>query len=247
MEVKVKSEEEDDRLPKWDTPSTKPKVDWETSISTLKKTVSSLTEPPESASIRSLKFPASLLHAEADLRLKKTFKDEVLWTDAASACGLAFIRCGEIAHATLGKGSDLITAMKSAAAEGSPQDTDSLREVLWVSLDELDTIKKEVERVSLVDSRIAAGVFNQGIKEQRRLICESSEAKHIKSSLEVCKPSLTHLFGDDESRIDKALEAAKYSHGLQPYRPKARVSLGMVTCMETLMVAFPLLHFDKNC
>jgi hypothetical protein len=108
---KVKSEEEDDRLPKWDTPSTKPKVDWETSISSLKKSVSSLSEPPESAPFRSLKFPSSLLHAEADLRLKKFFKDEVLRTDAAGACGLAFIRCGEIAHTTLGKGSDLITAV----------------------------------------------------------------------------------------------------------------------------------------
>jgi hypothetical protein len=56
-EIKVKSEEEDDRLPKWDTPSTKPKGDCETSISALKKTVSSLTEPPESAPFRSLKFP----------------------------------------------------------------------------------------------------------------------------------------------------------------------------------------------
>jgi hypothetical protein len=111
--------------------------------------------------------------------------------------------------------------MKSAAAEGSPQDADSLREVLRVSLEELDTIKREVERVSLVGSKIAAGVFKQGIKEQRRLVCDSSEAKHVKSTLEVCKPSLTHLFGDDDSRIDKALEAAKFSHGLQPYRPKA--------------------------
>jgi hypothetical protein len=67
---KVKSEEEDDRLPKWDTPSTKPKVDWETSILTLKKTVSSLSEPPESATFRSLKFPSSLLHAKADLASK---------------------------------------------------------------------------------------------------------------------------------------------------------------------------------
>jgi hypothetical protein len=79
-----------------------------------------------------------------------------------------------------------------------------------------------VEKVSLVGSRIAAGVFSQGTKEQRRLICDSTQAKQIKSSLEVCKPSLTHLFGDDESRIDKALEATKFwqgTHGLQPYRP----------------------------
>jgi hypothetical protein len=97
---KAKSEEEDDCLPKWDTPSSKPKVDWETSIAALKKTVSALTEPPESAPFRSSKFPLSLLHAEADLRSKKAFKDEVLRMDAT---GLALIRCGEIAHTTLGK------------------------------------------------------------------------------------------------------------------------------------------------
>jgi hypothetical protein len=114
--------------------------------------------------------------------------------------------------------------MKSAAAEDSPHDADALREVLRASLVGLATVKKEVERVSLVGSRIAAGVFSQGTKEQRRLVCESTQVKSIKSSLEVCKPSLTHLFGDDESRIDKELEATKYyqgAHGLQPYRPKA--------------------------
>jgi hypothetical protein len=216
LEVKVKSEEEDDCLPKWETPSTKPKVDWETSISTLKKTVSSLAEPPESAIFRSSKFPPFLLHAEADLRVKKAFKDEVLRTDAASACGLAFICCGEIPHATLGKTSKLI----SAVTGGSPQDADSLREVLRDSLEELDNIKKEVERVSLVGSRIDAGVFNQGIKEQRLLVCNSPAAKHVKSTLEVCKPSLSHLFGDDDTRLDKALEA-KFSPSLQSYRPKA--------------------------
>jgi hypothetical protein len=75
--------------------------------------------------------------------------------------------------------------------------------------------------VSLVGSRIAAGVFNQGIKEQRRLVCDSTAAKSVKSTLEVCKPSLTHLFGDNDSRLEKALEAAKFSPGLQPYRPKS--------------------------
>jgi hypothetical protein len=75
--------------------------------------------------------------------------------------------------------------------------------------------------VSLVGSRIAAGVFNQGIKEQRRLVCEGPAAKPVRTTLEVCKPSLTHLFGDNDTRLDKALEAAKFSPGLQPYRPKA--------------------------
>jgi hypothetical protein len=98
-----------------------PKVDWETSISTLKKTVTTLTEPPESVIFGSSKFPPSLLYAEAFLRLKKAFKDEVLRTDAAGVCGLAFVCCGEIAHATLGKTSTFIAAMKTAVAGDSPQ------------------------------------------------------------------------------------------------------------------------------
>jgi hypothetical protein len=114
-----------------------------------------------------------------------------------------------------------VAAMKTAVAGDSPQDADSLREILRDSLEELDTIKREVERVSLVGSRIAAGIYNQGIKEQRRLVCDSPAAKHIKSTLEVLKPSLSHLFRDDDSRIDKALEAAKFLPGLQSYRPKA--------------------------
>jgi hypothetical protein len=220
--VDSKSEDVDDRLPKWETPTTKPKVDWETTIASHKKFVSALTEPPESAPFKSLKFPSSLLHVEADLKNKKLFKDEVLRTDAAGACGLAFVRCGEVAHATLGKGSDLVLAMKAAAEEGSSHDVASLREVLRASIVSLSTIKKEIEKVSLVGSRIAAGVFSQGTKEQRRMICDCTQVKSIKSSLEVLKPSLTHLFGDDESRINKALEATKYwqgTHGLQPYRP----------------------------
>jgi hypothetical protein len=217
----VKSEEEDDGLPKWSTPSTKPKVDWESSISALKKTVLALTEPPESAPFRSSIFPSSLLHAEADLRSKKAFKDEILKTDAAGACGLALVCCGKIAHAALGKNSALITSMKTAAMGSSPQDPESLREVLRDSLAELDSIRKEFHKVSLVGSKIAAGVFNQGIKEQRRLVCDSPAAKLVRTTLEVCRPSLTHLFGDNDTRLDKALEAAKFSPGLQPYRPKA--------------------------
>jgi hypothetical protein len=72
-----------------------------------------------------------------------------------------------------------------------------------------------------VGSRIAAGIYNQGIKEQHRLVCFSTLAKCVKSTLEVLKPSLTHLFGNDDSRINKALEAAKFLLGQQPYRPKA--------------------------
>jgi hypothetical protein len=55
--------------------------------------------------------------------------------------------------------------------------------------------------VANIGSKIAAGIFNQGIQEQRDLVCVSTSAKSICSTLELCKPSLTHLFGGDESRI----------------------------------------------
>jgi hypothetical protein len=154
-------------------------VDWESSISALKKTASALTEPAESAPFRSSLFPTSLLHAEADLRSKKTFKDEVLHMDATGVCGLALVRCGKVAHAALGKNFPVIVRMKDAATGGSPQDVDSLLEVLRDSLGELDSIRKEIHKVSLVGSRIAAGIFNQGIKEQRRLVCDSPAAKAV--------------------------------------------------------------------
>jgi hypothetical protein len=74
-----------------------------------------------------------------------------------------------------------------------------------------------------VGSGIAAGVFNQGIDDLRHLVWELSTAKPIRSTLEVCKPSLTHLFGDDEARIEKALEAAKHRpYQAAPYRSKAQ-------------------------
>jgi hypothetical protein len=99
---------------------------------------------------------------------------------------------------------------------------DSLLAVLSDSLGELDSIRKELHKVSYAGARIAAGVFNQGVKEHRRLVCDSPAAKAVKSTLEVWKPSLSHLFGDDDSRLDKSLEAAKFSrYQSAPYRPKA--------------------------
>jgi hypothetical protein len=53
------------------------------------------------------------------------------------------------------------------------------------------------------------------------LVCDSPAAKAVKST-KVCKPSLTHLFGNDDTRLDKALEAAKFSrYQSAPSRPKA--------------------------
>jgi hypothetical protein len=111
--------------------------------------------------------------------------------------------------------------MKDACAGESPQTADALLGVMRDSLEELKAIKKEIFKVVNVGSKIAAGIFNQGIEEQRVLVCVSSSAKAIRSTLELCKPSLTDLFGRDESRINKAVEAAKYRpYQAAPYRSK---------------------------
>jgi hypothetical protein len=188
----------------------------------MKRTSSTLTELAGSAPFRSSLFPGCLLYAEADLKPRKALKEAVLKTDAAGAFGLSLVRCGELAHAALGRDSPLIKMMKDACTGESPQDTDSLLGVMRDSLKELNKIKREISKVLTVGSRIAAGVFNQGIKEQRLLVCDSPAAKAVKSTLELCKPSLTHLFGEDDSRIEKALEAAKYRpYQAAPYRSKA--------------------------
>jgi hypothetical protein len=114
----------------------------------------------------------------------------------------------------------LIQRMKDAVSGESPQDADALISVLRDSLGELQEVKKEISKISNVGSGIAAGVFNQGIDDH--LVWDSSTAKPIRSTLEGCKPSLSHFFGDDEARIEKALEAVKFkSYQAAPYRPKA--------------------------
>jgi hypothetical protein len=186
----------------------------------MKKTASPLTEPVASAPFRA-SLPTCLLHAEADLKPKKAFKEATLRTDAAGACDLSLIRCGELAHAALGKESPLIQRMKDACSGELPQDAESLLTVLRDSLEELNEVKKEISKISNVGSRVAAGVFNHGIEDLRLLVCDSPAAKPIKSTLELCKPSLTHLFGEDDARIEKALEAAKYRpHQVAPYHSK---------------------------
>jgi hypothetical protein len=114
----------------------------------------------------------------------------------------------------------MIKRMQGAVSGESSQDKDSFIAVLRDSLTDLQEIKKEVKRISNVGSGIAAGVFYQGIEDLRHLVREPYSAKPIRSTLEVCKPSLTHLFDDDEDPIEKALEAAKHRpYQAAPYRP----------------------------
>jgi hypothetical protein len=63
----AKEVQDDDRRPKWDTapPTSK---EWKTSIYTMKRKASALTEPEASAPFRASLFPSCLLHAEADLK-----------------------------------------------------------------------------------------------------------------------------------------------------------------------------------
>jgi hypothetical protein len=136
----------------------------------MKRAESALTEPVASAPFRASLFPTCLLYAETDLRPKNTFKEATLRTDTAGACGLALVRCGELAFAALGKDSDLIKRMQGAVTGASSQDKDSLITVLRESLTDLQEIKKEFKRVSNVGSSIAAGVFNQGVEDLRHLV-----------------------------------------------------------------------------
>jgi hypothetical protein len=109
----------------------------------------------------------------------------------------------------LGKESPVIIGMKEACSGESPQDADSLLAIMRDSLGELKEVKNAFFKVANVGSKVAAGLFNQGIEEQRRLVCSSTAAKSIHTALELCKPSVTHLFGGDDMRIKEALEAVK--------------------------------------
>jgi hypothetical protein len=81
-------EEVDDSRPKWDTAPPTTKREWKSSIALMKK-----NSAPFMASL----FPSCLIHAEADLKPKKDFKEATLRTNVAGACGLALVRCEEMA------------------------------------------------------------------------------------------------------------------------------------------------------
>jgi hypothetical protein len=82
-------EEDDDRRPKWDTAPPTTKREWKPSIALMKKKTAALTELDASAPFRASFFPSCLLHAEADLKPKKDFKEATLQTE----CG-GFLRPG---------------------------------------------------------------------------------------------------------------------------------------------------------
>jgi hypothetical protein len=96
------AEEDIDHRPSWEpTPPTVTR-EWSRSISSMKHKVTTLTEVKEAALFRASKFPSVLLHVETNLKGEKPFKDSVLQTRMTGACGLALVRCGELAFSSLG-------------------------------------------------------------------------------------------------------------------------------------------------
>jgi hypothetical protein len=99
-----------------------------------------------------------------------------------------------------------MSRLNDAITGDSPQDVDSLLQVLKDSKEDLVDIRKGLGKIANIGSDISAGSFNQGVDELRHLVWESPLSKAVRPTLELCPPSLTHLFGDD-ARIRKALEA----------------------------------------
>jgi hypothetical protein len=122
---KKAEDEDDDHRPKWDTAPPTTKREWKASISLMKKKTASASAP-----FRVSEFPSCLLHAEADLKPKKAFKEASLRTNVAGACGLAFVRCGEMAFSALGKDSTVMSRLNGTISGDSTRDVESLLQVL---------------------------------------------------------------------------------------------------------------------
>jgi hypothetical protein len=139
----------------------------------MKKKVTTLTEAKEAAPFKASNFPSSLLHVEADLKGKKPFKDAVTRTNVAGACGLALVWCGELAFSSMGKESTLMARLSDAISGDSPQDVDSLLQVIRDSKEDLIDIRKGLGKIANIGTEIAAGSYNQGVDQLRHLVWES--------------------------------------------------------------------------
>lgn len=98
----AKNGEEDNGRPRMDMDTTCPKGpdEWKKSIATMKRSATALTAATNSASFMSPKFPTCLIHTEPVLDKSKDFKTAKEKTTITGACGLAFIRCEELVHAS---------------------------------------------------------------------------------------------------------------------------------------------------
>jgi hypothetical protein len=201
-------EEDIDHRPSWDPTPPTVKREWMKTIPKMRKKVITLTEARESSHFRASSLPPSLKHVEADLKGKQPFKDATHRTNVAGACGLALVRGGELAYSALGRESELMTRLSDAISGDSPQDAASLLQLIQHTKEDLHDIRRSMCKVANTGTEIAAGYFNQGVDELRRLVWESPLTKSVESTLKQCPPSLSLLFGDD-ARIKEALEAER--------------------------------------
>jgi hypothetical protein len=217
---KEAEDEDDDRRPRWDSAPLTAKREWKASIALMKRRAGALAVDNAAAPFRVSLFPSSLLHAEADLKPKKAFKEASLRTNVAGACGLAFARSGEMASVALGRDSSVITRLDAAIAGETAQDAEALLQILKDTREDLTDVAVGLKEVARVGTSIAAGSFNQGIDDLRHQVWESTAAKCVRPTLELCPPSLTHLFGDD-LRVKEAMEAERRRpYQAAPFRPR---------------------------
>jgi hypothetical protein len=228
-DARKKAEDEDDnRRPRWESAPPTARREWKASITLIKKKANALAEDDASAPFRVSQFSSCLLYAEADLRPKKAFKEASLRTNVAGACGLAFVQSGEMAFSALGKDSSVMNRLNTAISGDSAQDVETLLQVLRGTREDLTDVADGLKDVTRVGSSIAAGSFNQGIEDVRHLVWESTAAKSIRPRLELCPPSLTHLFGNDV-RVKEALEAEAISGRPLPLQALRQPTLQSVT------------------
>jgi Mg2+/Co2+ transporter CorC len=75
-----------------------------------------------------------------------------------------------MAFSSLGKESNLIKRLNGALSGDSPQDTDSLLQVIRDSKEDPMDIRKGLGKFANIGSEIAAGSFNQGVDDIRHLV-----------------------------------------------------------------------------
>jgi anti-anti-sigma regulatory factor len=88
----------------------------------------------------------------------------------------------------LGKNSSVMSRLNAAISGDSAQDVETLLQVLRDTREDLTDIAVGLKGITHVGSFIAAGSFNQGIEDVRHLVWESTAAKSIRPTLELCPP-----------------------------------------------------------
>ena len=192
--------------------------DWSSTNKTLKTAVRILTSHAFSAPFRSSTPPGPLRHIADAQEKSLPFKDSKHRADFAGASGFAHIRMGEIISASI---EQVLTALR--VHDGL--DHEAISSIVSSILKDMQV---DVAQVITLGTKVDAGVFNQQVAVQRKIISSSSGGYKIKDTLSSCLPSSLHLFRDSGSRIKDALDATRSSAqtsayaGKRSYYPKSQ-------------------------